>query len=217
MHYQLTNQRWAIACILNFSFQETFPQNPKSIFKILCSERTYLSLIGSFQESCILNFSFGKTFLRIQPSPFSKYFSQNLKKCALSVDQSEWSNSTPFSRIMYTDSFFLIKLFSESNQVHFQNTFPFLERKYVLTPLIADWLISKIKYTDSFFFWENFPRIQPSPFSKYFPRIKKSVHYRLTNQRWAIACILNFSFQKVRTYRWLVHFKNQVYWLFLFW
>ena len=129
MHYQLTNQRWAIACILNFSFQETFPQNPKSIFKILCSERTYLSLIGSFQESCILNFSFqenfsqnptksifkilfpeskkvctiswpirmkqfhplfknhvywlflfDKTFFRIQPSPFSKYFSISRKK-----------------------------------------------------------------------------------------------------------------------------------------
>jgi len=115
------------------------------------------------------------------------------------------------SRIKYTDSFLLGKLFSESNQVHFQNTFPFLERKYVLTPLIADWFISKIKYTDSFFLVKLSPESKQVHFQNTFPRIQKSVHYRLTNQNEATACILNFSFQKVRTYparRWLVHFNS---------
>ena len=53
----------------------------------------FIQTRDSFQRQVYLTFLFEKTFFRIQPSPFSKYFSQNLKKCALSVDQSAMSHS----------------------------------------------------------------------------------------------------------------------------
>ena len=73
---------------------------------------------------------------------------------------------------------FLENFFQKEGTPHFQNTFPFSERKYVRTPflffsLIADWSISMDGILD-FIFRKTFFRIRPFPLFKIlFPERKK--------------------------------------------